>query len=109
MENEIPTKAQVRADVNLLFRNAPPSPVGDKAIEVQVVGKRCVYLNDYRIAGGKPYYTENLPNHRHTTSLKEVLAAFPETDIAAALKEAKAKREYFAAYHAQPDEVSHGE
>jgi hypothetical protein len=101
----IPTKAEVRADVNVLFRSQPPAPVGEKAVEVCVVGKRCVYVNNYRVAGGKPYVSENLPSHTLTTSLKELLNAFPEKDVRAALRERRARRDYFAAYHAQAEDV----
>lgn len=97
----MPSKADVRADPNVLFANKPASPVGDSSVEVCVVGKRCVYINDYRIAGGKPYGSENLPQHMLVTTLKEVLAAFSHDEILAALAEGKAEREYFAAFHAQ--------
>lgn len=99
----VPTKAAVKADPNLLFFSKPASPVGEKLVEVSIVGKRCVYLNDYRVAGGKPYFSENLPTHTLTTSLKEVIAAFAEDDILAAITESRAERAYFAAFHAQVD------
>ena len=34
----------------------------DKALTVTIVGRRCVYINDYRVAGSKPYVSENLPS-----------------------------------------------
>lgn len=34
----------------------------DKTLTVTVVGRRCVYINDYRVAGSKPYVSENLPS-----------------------------------------------
>lgn len=36
------------------------TPTMDDKVELVVVGKRCVYLNDYRLAGNKPYVSENL-------------------------------------------------
>ncbi len=55
-----------------------------QAIELTVVGKRCVYLNDYRIAGGKPYVSENIPQHSFTITIGDVLAALPQ--VAKALR-----------------------
>ena len=60
------------------------------------MAKRCVYINDYRVAGAKPYVSENLPQHSLKTTLGSVLDAFTEKQIRAALREAKARRDYFA-------------
>ena len=38
-------------------------------------GIRCVYLNDHRIAGAKPYISENLPQTEYYVTLKELKAA----------------------------------
>lgn len=46
-------------------------------IDLTIVGKRCVYLNDYRIAGGKPYVSENLPQHSFEVTVEDILAAMP--------------------------------
>jgi hypothetical protein len=88
-------------DWNAVWEGAPASPKRDTPVEVSVVGRRCVYVNNYRVAGGKPYLSENLPSHDLMTSLGEVLDAFAESDILAALAEKKARAEYFAAYHAR--------
>ena len=53
-------------------------------VELTVVGRRCVYLNDHRIAGGKPYVSENLPQHSFNVKVGEILNALPE--LAAALR-----------------------
>lgn len=100
---EIPTKAAVKADPNLLFASKPACPVAETPVEVSVVGKRCVYVNDYRIAGSKPYVSENLPSHDFKTTLRKVLDAFTRDQIRAALKEVEVERDYFKAYHAQED------
>lgn len=50
----------------------------DREIELTVVGQRCVYLNDYRIAGGKPYVSENLPQHTFKLRMSDILSAIPE-------------------------------
>ena len=84
-----------------LWDNQPPAPTCERAIEIEVVGKRCVYVNNYRVAGGKPYYTENLPSHTLRCSLGDVLNAFPSDDIAKALAEQEARRKYFADAHAK--------
>ena len=65
----------------------PKTPVSDTPVEVYVVAKRCVYVNDYRIAGSKPYYSENLPSHTLMTKLGDVLAAFTDQQIKDALAE----------------------
>ena len=49
----------------------------EQKIELCVVGKRCVYLNDYRIAGGKPYVSEGLPEHSFTITVQDILSAMP--------------------------------
>lgn len=87
-------------DFNDVWNNRPASPTRNKPVEVSVVGRRCVYVNSYRIAGGKPYYSENLPSHELTTTLGEVLDAFKPTEIRAALAEKEAEQEYFRASHA---------
>lgn len=46
-------------------------------VELTIVAKRCVYLNDYRIAGGKPYVSENLPQHSFTVKVSDLLRALP--------------------------------
>lgn len=40
----------------------PTQAMNDKTLTVTVVGRRCVYINDYRVAGSKPYVSENLPS-----------------------------------------------
>src|ERR1041384_847960 len=63
-----------------LSAGEPACPTAKKPIEVTVVGRRCVYVNNYRIAGGKPYFSENLPSHDLRTTLGEVLDAFSDRD-----------------------------
>lgn len=81
-------------------RNRPAKPTYDQPVEVSVVGKRCVYVNHYRIAGGKPYVSENLPTHNLKTTLGDVLSAFSTGEILAALHEKEQERKYFERYHA---------
>lgn len=92
----VPTGAE---DFNEVWDNRPAAPTCDKPIEVDVVGRRCIYVNSCRIAGGKPYVSENLPSHTLKTTLGQVLDAFREDDILLALAEKRARREYIAAYH----------
>lgn len=95
----VPNAGGFNEDWNTVWDNQPPAPACDTLIEVYVVGRRCVYVNDYRIAGGKPYVSEGLPSHTLKTTLGEVLSAFTEAEIRRALREKKARRDYFAAYH----------
>ena len=78
---------------------APATPTADKPISVHVVARRCVYVNDYRIAGGKPYVSENLPTNTLKTTLGDVLRAFSSADIRKALVEQEAKAKYFRDAH----------
>ena len=60
--------------------------VMDKKIEICVVGKRCVYINDFRVAGGKPYVSENLPQHSFHVRAQDIFEAFSTDQIEAELK-----------------------
>lgn len=82
-----------------IFDAAPATPTADKPINVDVVARRCVYVNDFRIAGGKPYVSENLPTNTHKTTLGDVLRAFDAADIRKALDEQEAKAKYFRDAH----------
>lgn len=84
-------------------RTAPAKPTWDKHVELSVVGRRCVYLNNYRIAGDKPYYTENLPHHEFKVGIGDVLEAFRPEEIRAALDEQAAYKKHWADYHARLD------
>lgn len=95
---DILDRAVETGNVNLIY-DARPRDVLSRPVEVCVVGRRCVYVNDHRIAGGKPYVSENLPSHTLKTTVGEVLDCFGDDVIAAALKERKASRELIAAYH----------
>ena len=58
----------------------------DKKIEICVVGERCVYINDFRVAGGKPYVSENLPQHSFHVLAQDIFEAFSTDQIEAELK-----------------------
>lgn len=102
------------AEFNTIYDARPAKPTANKPVEIDVVARRCVYINNYRVAGGKPYVSENLPSHTLKTTLGDVLQAFSDSEIRAALREQRAEREYFAGYHeakraaVQPDN-KHGE
>lgn len=55
--------------------------MSDKTIPLDVVfnrdGKniRCVYINNYRIVGAKPYVSENLPVHHYQLSQEDLASA----------------------------------
>ena len=86
-------------DYETVWANRPAMPVRDTPITVMVVGKRCVYMNDRRVAGGKPYVSEQLTSHNLTTTLGDILDAFSDADIKKALKERQARNRYFNDYH----------
>jgi len=46
--------------------------MNDKTLTVTVVGRRCVYINDYRVAGSKPYVSENLPSWSFEANINDL-------------------------------------
>jgi hypothetical protein len=63
-----------------------------KPIEIQVVGSRCVYVNDYRVAGGKAWNSEGLPHQTFRTTLSDLLDAFTLKELQDAVAERQAKQ-----------------
>lgn len=76
--------------------NKPTSEVMDKNITIDIVGNRCLYLNDYRIWGGKPYYSENLPTRSLELTMREAMEAFSIEEMQECIKE-RLERDAF--YH----------
>ena len=60
-------------------------------IEIVVVAKRCIYINDYRVAGAKPWVSENLPQHSFNVTLGDIIDALPRKQLLAMLAARKAK------------------
>ncbi len=42
---------------------------------------RCIYLNDYRIIGSKPYVSEGGDYDNHEFTLEDLRHAFPQLEI----------------------------
>lgn len=61
-------------------------------IEIVIVGNRCVYINNYRVVGSKPYVSENLPHQTFRVTLAEILDAFALDDLQKAVDERQASR-----------------
>lgn len=78
----------------------PKEPLCEKVISVDVFAKRCVYLNEYRIAGGKPYVSENIPCKSFNITTRDALDAFSIEELEAYTKEKKARDKYWADYRA---------
>lgn len=78
---------------------APTTPTADTLISVDVVARRCVYVNNFRIAGSKPYVSEGLSSHTLETTLGDVLRAFRPDDIRKALDEQETRAKYFRDAH----------
>lgn len=72
---------------NKAYQDRPLNPKCDRVIEIAIVGKRCVYIDDHRVQGGKPYVSENLPYDSRNTTVRDVLEAFSTEDIHAYLEE----------------------
>lgn len=81
----------------------PLNALCSKEIEITIVGKRCVYINDHRVQGAKPYVSENLPHETRTTTVRDVLDAFSVEAIQAYLEEKIAIDAYCAGLRAYRD------
>ena len=86
---------------NKIWNEKPTSELCDRLIEIDVVGKRCIYINNHRVEGGKPYVSENLPSMIKKTPLRELLDAFSDKEIRAYLKEKRERKKYFDNYHTE--------
>ena len=80
--------------MNLLFKQRPTDPKLDREIEVNIVSTRCVYVNNYRVAGSKPYISENLPQNGLKTTVRQVLDAFTEEELLAYIFERRTRNEF---------------
>lgn len=67
-----------------------------KQITIDIYGDRCIYINDHRVQGGKPYHSENLPIKSKDTTVRDVLEAFSVEEIQAFLAEKIAVDSYCA-------------
>lgn len=88
------------------YDKRPTDPLCEREIEIHVVGGRCIYVNDHRVAGGKPYVSENLPSKTMMTTVREVLEAFTEAEILAHLFERRERNAYCAGARAHRDAAS---
>ena len=48
-----------------------------QSVEMTVVGERCIYLNDYRIAGKRPHPDGNLPELSFRINVQDIIFAMP--------------------------------
>lgn len=72
----------------------PTDPLCEAECDIIIVSKRCVYVNNYRVAGSKPYVSENLPTRSMKTKVRTVLDAFSEREIVAYLAEKRGRAAY---------------
>lgn len=86
---------------NKVWADRPLSEKCSREIAIDIVGDRCIYIDNTRVQGGKPYCSENLPTKSKKTTVREVLSAFSDKEIRAYLKEKRDLKKYFADYHAQ--------
>lgn len=56
-----------------------PNVEKTNCVDLTVVQGRCVYLNNKRIAGNKPYVSENLPHTFYKVPVEDVLSALGST------------------------------
>lgn len=85
--------------------NKPTKESCDKVITVDVVGTRCIYLNDHRIAGGKPYVSEGLPSRSKKLTVRGALDAFSVAELTDYLAEKQERSDYFAKCRAECDAI----
>lgn len=81
---------------NTTYEQRPTSELCEREIEIHIVGTRCIYLNGRRIAGGKPYVSENLPSRTMKLKVRDALGAFSEAEILAYLNERRERNAYCA-------------
>jgi hypothetical protein len=85
------------------YDKRPLNSLCSEMIEISVVGERCIYINDHRVAGGKPYVSENLPRKAKRTPLRDILDAFTEEQILTYLAEKHQITSYCAGLRAFRD------
>lgn len=78
----------------------PQDPTLSQQITIDIVGSRCIYINDHRVQGGKPYASENLPTVTKTTTVRDVLNAFTVSDLRAYLAEKERIDAFISGVHA---------
>lgn len=78
------------------YAKRPLSETCSREITIDIVGSRCIYINDHRVQGGKPYASENLPTTSKKTTVRDVLEAFSIDEINEFLKEKIAIEAYCA-------------
>lgn len=81
---------------NKAYASRPLNQLCGREIEIMIVGKRCIYINDHRVQGSKPYVSENIPSEKRKTTVRDVLEAFSMEDIHAYLEEKIAVNAYCA-------------
>ncbi len=79
-----------------VYDQRPTNALCEREIELDIVGTRCVYLNQFRIAGGKPYASQNLPSRTMKLKVRDALEAFSEEEIIAYLHERRERNAYCA-------------
>jgi hypothetical protein len=76
------------------YEKRPLNEICSKQITIDIVGKRCVYINDHRVVGGKPYESENLPTDSRTLTIRDVLSAFSDEQLRAFMEERQSINSY---------------
>lgn len=90
---------------NKAYQQRPFDDVCSKEVEITIVGERCVYINNYRVEGGKPYYSENLPQKTKTTAMRKIFDAFSVEEIKAYISEKERIEAYMSGVNAYRDAV----
>lgn len=78
------------------YEKRPLQDLLSREIDISIVGKRCIYINDFRVQGGKPYVSENLESDTRKTTIRNVLDAFSIQELEAYIKEKIALDAYCA-------------
>ena len=76
-----------------MIKTETDDEICNRVIELVIVGERCVYINNSRIEGSKPYASENLPHQHKETTVAKVLGAFSIREIEAYLATQSANRQ----------------
>ena len=91
---------------NAAFDRMPTDLLCEREVEISIVEDRCIYINDYRVQGGKPYFSENLPTKNKKAKLRSILEAFSDGEIEAYLREKQQRKAYMDGVRALRDVIN---
>lgn len=80
---------------NEAYADQPRRSECSRKINIDIVSNRCIYINDTRVWGGKPYASEGLSTTSRETTVRDILSAFSIDDLQQYIAEKNAINAYF--------------